>query len=142
ALLLYQGGDQRTRSSDDELGTVQNHLFGSRAIEEVVVEFAAISAERIEIAGFLAEVEIAAISVVQKNAICSAPSHGHEKGNRFIERIGGLLPAIGVRIPHAERLIAVIEWATLVSQAEVMFVLGHGLPNTECVVVQGDRVAG
>src|SRR5207248_7895640 len=110
-------------------GETFQDLFGMRAVEKVVVQLAAIGAERICVTRCFAKIEAAAPSVIQKNSVTLTVFQRQEKRNGLIQRVGGFLPAKGVGVPHGEGLIAMVEWPGLIAQAEIMCIVRHGFPN-------------
>ena len=67
---------------------------------------------------------------------------GDEERNGFVDGVGGLLEAEGVGVPDGEGLVAAIEGAGLVAEAEEVLVGLHGFVETEgrAVVLDGASV--
>jgi hypothetical protein len=66
--------------------------------------------------------------------------HRDEEGNRLVERIGGLLPAEHIHVPVGKRDFAMIERAGFISQAEVVFVHRHRVPDAEFGAIECRRM--
>src|SRR6185437_11402087 len=90
--------------------------------------FSAIRAKRVRIARLFSKIKASAISVIQEDAVRRALAHPYEERDVFVQRVCRLLPAKRIGVPHREREIAVVQWPALIAQAEVVLILGHGLP--------------
>src|SRR5207244_6418172 len=101
-------------------------LLGMRAVKEVVVQLAAIGAERIGVARFFAKIEVAAPGVIQKNSVTLAIFQRQKKRNGLVQRVGRFLPATSVGVPIGESLVALVERAGLIGKAKLMFVVRNG----------------
>src|SRR5262249_48625027 len=141
ALLVSKREQGRQRRASNQRCEVLNHPLRIRAIKKIVVELARVRTERVVVARFFTEIKCGAVSVVEKNSVGRALPQSEEKRNVLVKRIGGLLPPKRIGVPHGEREIAVVEGAALISEAEVMLVLWHRLPNAKRGTVKGSRVA-
>src|SRR3989442_15568158 len=77
-----------------------------RAGEKVVVQFAGLGAKRIERGGLLAEIEAAAVGIIEENSISRAVKQREEERNCLVQRVGGFPPTDRIGVPHGESLIA------------------------------------
>src|SRR5206468_115461 len=83
-LLETQRPKRRQRRFPGEISVTFYDLLRRGAINEVVVERTAFSAERIGIARPLAEIEPGAPGIIQENAIASCAVDGEKKRNRLV----------------------------------------------------------
>ena len=113
-----------------------DHAFWTGPVKKVVIEGAAVSAEGVGAAKLLAEIEAAAIGVVQEKSVGRALARRDKERNGLVQRIGGFLPPERVRVPQSESEFAMIERAALVAQTKVVFVFRHGLPNAKCSAIE------
>ena len=115
------------------------NLFRLRAVEEIVVDGSAVSAEGVGRTIFLAEIEARSPGVVEKEAVASAGVIGQEKRNAFIERVAALLEAVLIGVPHLERAAPAIQRAGLVAKAEVVLVRRHAFVDAKAVSMKLNR---
>src|SRR5579872_6202088 len=95
-----------------------------------------------------------AVGVVEENAVAGAFAQSQHESECLIKRIGGLLPAVSIGVPHGERLIAMIERSGFIAEAKIVLVLRHrfgdgeivahptyggGIASNENTVVTGER---
>src|SRR6516165_2973789 len=142
ALLVAQCEQRRQRHAPGECGVVAEHTLGIRAIEEVVVERTVFGAEGVSIALGFAEVETAAVSVVEENSVGVAVVECEEEWDCLVERVARFLPTKIVSVPEGESFVAAVERASLVSKRIVVLVGGHGLPDAKRGSVEGWRGGG
>ena len=142
ALLVAEAPERRQRRAADERGVFRDDFLRIGAGEEIVVQLAAFGAEGKIVGRFLAEIEAAAVGVVEKKAVRGAFAEADEKRNGLVERIGGFAPAEGVGIPVCEGAVAAIHGAGLVAQAVVVFVWRHFLPDADAPAIPGHRQGG
>ena len=142
ALLKSQRPERRQRRAAHQRGEIFHNLLGMRAVKEVVVQLAAIGAERIGVARFFAKIKVAAPGVIQKNSVTLAIFQRQKKRNGLVQRVGRFLPAKSIGVPIGESLVAMVERAGLIAQAKIMFVFGHGFPNAKGSTVVGHRFCG
>src|SRR3954468_11714014 len=109
-----------------EVGVTFDYLLRSRTADQVVIERAVFSAERIGVARLLAEVEPGAPGVVEEKSISAAAADGEKERDALVNRIDRFLCA-NVCIPECVSLISPVESASLVAQSKIVFVARHGL---------------
>src|SRR5713226_3591285 len=113
-----------------------------RAGEKIVVQFADLGAKRIERGGLLAEIEAAAVGIVEENSVGRAVKQGKEERNCLVQRVCGFPPTDRIGVPHCESLIAAVERPGLVAETEIELVRRHGLPDADFGTVPGHPTAG
>src|SRR5207302_10365442 len=116
ALLVAERKQRRQGRTPYQRSEIAHYALGIGTVKEVVIQLATLRAEGICVPKLLAEIEAAAIGVVQKNAVRRALPHAQKEGDRFVNGIGRLLVS-NVGVPHAERQVATIERPGFVSQA-------------------------
>src|ERR1700730_13640705 len=77
------------------------HVLRVGPIKDVVVERAVLRAKRVRVRRFLAKIETRPPRIVEQNAGGHPSTRRQKKWDALIDRIGGLLEAVAVRIPHA-----------------------------------------
>src|SRR6266545_3536863 len=80
ALLISQRGERRHGRASGKRCEITDHALRIGAVKEVVVQFAGLSAERVGIPRFLAEVKTAAVGVVEKNTVRRSVAHSEKEG--------------------------------------------------------------
>src|ERR1051326_6729053 len=130
-LLPTRGDKGSDRQAPAPGGELLDRALGIGSVEEVVVKVAAVGAERILVARLLAEVEGAAKGVVKKDAIGGSAPQCEKERDAFVEGVGAVVPAVGVGVPHGEGLVTMVDGPGLVTEAEVVLVPGHRLPDAE-----------
>src|SRR2546427_9581149 len=113
-----------------------------RAGEKVVVQFAGLGAKRIERGGLLAEIEAAAVGIIEENSIGRAVKQREEERNCLVQRVGGFPPTDRIGVPHGESLIAAVERPGLVAETEIELVRRHGLPDADLGTVPSHPAVG
>ncbi len=106
-------------------------LLGIRAVENIVIDWAALGAKRIEIAFDSAEIETCGPGVVQEESGGTATTHRDKEGNAFVDGIGGFLEEERIRIPEAEGLSTTIKRSNGVAKSKVVFVWRHFLEDAK-----------
>ena len=135
ALLVAERPERRKRRAANQRGELLHDFLGLRASDKVIVQLAALCSKGKITGRLLSEVEAAAISVVEKNAICRAFQKAHEKRNGLIERIIRFLPAEKVGVPHRIRVITAVHRTGLIAQAKVILLRRHSLPGVDVCAV-------
>src|SRR5260370_26030992 len=98
-LLIAKRPERRQRCAADERGVFLDDLLRIRAGEKIIVELAALRAERKIVRRFLAKIEAAAIGVVEEHAIGGAFVQAHEKTDCLVHRTAALAPTTTLPIP-------------------------------------------
>ncbi len=130
-LLEAEAPEGRERGGAGEPGVGFDDVTWGGAVEEVVVDGAVGGAEGVGVGVLLAEVEGGAEGVVDEDAEGAALIEGDKEGNGFVDGVSGLLEAEGVGVPVSEGLIAAVEGAGLVAEAEEVLVGLHGFVEAE-----------
>ena len=131
-LLVAQRPQRRQRRPAGKIGVARHDLLHGRSVDQVVVDRAAVGAERQRVRVALSEVEPAAPGVVEEDAVAAAfATRGDEERNALVERISGFGEAADIGVPVHERAAAAIQRPGLVAEAEVMFGLRHRLVQFE-----------
>src|SRR5947209_3042016 len=112
------------------------------AEEEVIIQLAALGTKRIERGGLLAEIEAAAVGIVEENSIRHAVAQGEEERNCLVQRVCGFPPTDRIGVPHCESLIAAVERPGLVAETEIELVRRHGLPDADFGTVPAHPAVG
>src|SRR2546427_6402409 len=97
------------------------------AEEEVIIQLAALGAKRIERGGLLAEIEAAAVGIIEENSVGRAVKQREEERNCLVQRVGGFPPTDRIGVPHGESLIAAVGSAGPVCETEIEHVPRHSL---------------
>ena len=142
ALLKPERPERRQRHMPDHPRVLGENRFRLRPGVKVIIQLAALGAEREIVVRFLAEIETAAVGVVEEDAPGCAIVQPHNEGNRFVERVGGFLPAVGVCVPHCEGAIAAVHRPSLVAEAIIILAGRHALPNVDSRPVPSHRQRG
>src|SRR6266571_4157103 len=137
ALLIAEGPVRRQRRAANERGELFEDFLRLRSGEKVVVQLATFGADRKSSGSADAKVEIRAMSVVEKKAVGKTFAQADEEGDRFVNGIRGLLPAISVGVPKGESTVATVHRTRFVTEANVNFVFGHLLPHADARSVPG-----
>src|ERR1700752_4121196 len=87
ALLVAQRPHRRQRHTASQIGIAAEDLFDRWSIEEVVVHFPALGAEPRALLRRAAEVKIAAVTVVEKDAVGGTALQTDVERDRLIDRI-------------------------------------------------------
>ncbi len=124
ALLVAEAPERGERRAADQRGVFRDDFLRIGTGEEIIVQLATFGAEGKIVGRFLAEIEAAAVGIVEKKAVGGAFAEADEKWNGFVERVGGFAPAEGVGVPIQEGVVAVIHGPRFVSQAVIIFVGG------------------
>src|SRR5579864_5890994 len=114
-------------------------MFRIGTVQEVVINRAVLGAERVNTFNLLSKIKSAPPGVVQQHAQGSSCTNAQKEGNAFVDGISRFLKIIGVCIPKNERLTSAVEWADFVAQAEVMFIDGHVLVDSEFFIMKLQR---
>ena len=99
-LLEPERPEGRKRRASREVRIALDHLLGVESVNEVIVEVPALRAEGIGVRVGMAKVELRAPSVVEKNSVGAPLPQRQKERNVLVERVGALLPAIRVGVPH------------------------------------------
>src|ERR1044072_7632905 len=86
-LLIAERPERRQRHVAREIGVTPENLLDRWTMEEVVVHLAAFSAKPRALLRRLPEIKIAAITVVEKDAVSDAALEADVKRNGLIDRI-------------------------------------------------------
>src|SRR5258708_7604057 len=96
-------------------------------VEDVVVERASLRAKGVGVWGFFAKIEARPPGVVEEYAGGDPPTRRQEKGNCFVDGIGGFLKVITVSVPQVIGVVSPVEGTRLVAQSEVVVLRSHRL---------------
>src|ERR1700733_8310429 len=139
-LLKSQRPKRRQRRRSRQVGVAFQHLFRGWPIEHVVIKRATFSAECNRVASLLAEIKPGAPGVIEKDSVTAGTADAQKKRNAFVKRINRFLGS-DVGVPERVGLFPAIEAASLVAQAEVMFVGWHLFENGKGTKVELHRPA-
>src|ERR1700678_2373578 len=114
-------------------------MLGVGPVHQVVIDWTVGSSKRVLVGNPPAKVEEGAPGVVEEDPECAALPKIDEEGNTLVDRIGGLLPAESVGIPHGEDLARTIEWARFVAESKKMRVIELLFVNVKAVAVPLNR---
>ncbi len=136
ALVVAERPQRRQRHAAGERRVALDHLLRRRAVDEVVVELAAVGSEGHEPVRLVADVEARAVAVVEEDAMGAALAQHHVERHRGVDRIGGRVVAVGVAVPHykgvaAELPAALVEAPDLLAEAVDVLVGPQALPDLE-----------
>ena len=144
-LLEAKRPEWRQWRCSSEVGICLENLFRRGAVDQVVVEWAALSAKGIGVTRLLAEVEPSAPGVVEEEPVTAAAIDTHKERDAFIDGVGGFMET-NVSVPQSVCLISAVERTGFVPEAEVMLVSGHRLIDGETLGKEGggatDSVGG
>ena len=122
-LLVAEAPQRRQRHAPGQRGVGTDDVGQPRMVDEVVVHLAALRRERREAVVAGAEIEIAAVAVIEEDPVIQAVVDADVERHGRIQRIGVGGVAEGVGIPVGVGAAAPIEVAGLFAQADKAFAL-------------------
>jgi hypothetical protein len=147
ALVVAQRPARRKRRAAGELRVAAHDVARVRTGDHRVVELAAVGAEAQQSTALAANVEAAAVGVVEEHAMRAALAQHEVERHRGIDRVGGVVVAVGVAVPHhvvvaAQCPTALVEGAVLLAEAVDVVGVAQLLPHPHSRAVVRDAATG
>ena len=119
ALVIPERPQRRHRHPPGERRVSRDHVGGSGAVDEVVIQLSLLDAEREDAFGGVADVEVGARRVVEEQAVCSTAAHHDRERHGHVDRIGVGAVRERVAVPHRVAVAALLASA-LVEQSVLL----------------------
>ena len=134
ALVVAEGPEGRQRRQARQAGVELHRAQGRLAADEVVIHHPAVRAEEQSVPALLAEVEVGAHGVIEKDAVLRPLVQAEEEGDTLVEGVAVGVEVVVVRAPHLEAAAAQVQVAGFVTQGVEMSMRGHVLEHPDQLI--------